>query len=176
MPRSPRSIRKQDLPRRLAAAWDALGQGAPELIDDADVAYFKATRSPRKKPEQRERMQVQRPLVNFLRRHLPSGSKVLFIPNGTARSSRNHIFMLIADGLEQGTPDLEIILPFGTYDVQRVPRGVCRIECKREEGIKPSDNQALRIAEHEALGIPCFVAGSVAEAVDWLRKQGVQIT
>lgn len=171
-----RALRKQDTPKHLHKAWDALAQGAPDLLDDLDISRLRARAEaraeapPRKKPDQAERRSQGRGVV-YLRRHLPMGSLVYAVPN-SARSQA-HRFALMRDGMLPGMPDLGIIVPWPEPFLHRT----FRIEWKREGGGVLSPAQIHIHEQLRALGVPLLSeCRSTQEAVDWLREQGVEIT
>lgn len=111
-----------------------------------------------------ERSEVQRPLVNYLRRHLPAGSVVFAITNHAR--SRQQVFALMRDGMLPGMPDVGVIVP-----------GPCflAIECKRPDGGALSDAQRHVQSELTALGVPVLSeCRSVEQAVEWLISMGVE--
>lgn len=146
-------------------AWRALAEGAPELLEDVDFSKLRHRVRVTKKPDQQERHNVQRPLVTYLRRHLPTGSVVFAITNHAR--SRAQIFSLLRDGMQPGFPDIGIILAG--------PRFLA-IECKRPDGGSLSDSQIHTQALLAAAGVPVLAeCRSVSEAVEWLREQGVEV-
>lgn len=113
-----------------------------------------------------ERSEVQRPLVNYLRRHLPVGSVVFAITNHAR--SRQQVFALMRDGMLPGMPDVGVIVP-----------GPCflAIECKRPDGGALSDAQRHVQSELTALGVPVLSeCRSVEQAVEWLKSMGVEFS
>lgn len=163
----PVRMKKSEMSRALAKAWGAIGEGAPELLSDADFVAMKAP--PRAKPQQKER-KSQAAGVIFLRKHLPRGSLVYAIPN--ASRSREHRFSLLRDGLLPGMPDLGIIVPWPEPFLHRT----FRIEWKRPGGGALSQSQIEVHAQLRALGVPLLSeCRGTDEAVEWLREQGVKI-
>lgn len=167
--KNPRKM--QDVPKRLRNTHQALACGAPEMLTDSDFAYAAAVRdsvrSPRKpaKPE----WHAQRAVVTYLRKHLPAGSIVFAITNHSR--SRMQSFALTAMGMLPGMPDLCVITP-NAYS--SVPLLLC-IEMKAPDG-RVSDVQLHTQQTLRALGVPVLAkCTSTQEAVEWLRKQGVQI-
>lgn len=144
-------------------AWRALAEGAPELLDDVDFSKLRHRVRITKKPDQAERHSVQRPLVTYLRRHLPAGSVVFAITNHAR--SREQVFALLADGMQPGMPDVGVVLAGAR---------LLLIECKRPDGGSLSDAQKHTQGLLEALGVPVLKeCRSKEEAVAWLREQGV---
>lgn len=162
-----RGIRKSDLSKRVAQQWDAIARGEPALLDDFD---FSKKAKPRAKPVQAEKVEVQRPLVVHLRRHLPEGSVVFAIPN--LSRSRQQTFALLRDGMLPGVPDLCIIIP---RDGCITDPSVFFIECKHPDGGTLNDAQREVQRQLEWCSVPVLSeCRSVRQAVDWLQKHGVQ--
>lgn len=172
-----------DIPKRKRALYRALAEGAPELLTDADMAYHAAIRAPRAKPVQSEKVDVQRPLVVYLRRHLPAGSVVFTVPN--ASRSKQQTFALIRDGMLPGMPDVGVIVPEMAYIREKsstlgfrpaYTAGVFFIECKRPDGRgKLSEAQQHVQSMLTALGVPVLAeCTSVQQAIAWLHQQGVE--
>lgn len=162
-----RGVKKSDVSKSLAKAWDKLGQGIP--LDDLDVQRFAHSaakaKAPKKPRQDLERAQVQRPLVVYLRRHLPAGSVVFAITNHAR--SRQQIFALMRDGMLPGVPDVCAVLPGGR---------VLFIECKRPDGGSRNDSQKHVQASLQAIGVAVMQeCRSVEQAVEWLRAEGVAI-
>ena len=121
-------------------------------------------RKPPAKRNDTERSEVQRPLVNYLRRHLPIGSVVFAITNHAR--SRQQVFALMRDGMLPGMPDVGVVVP-----------GPCflAIECKRPNGGALSEGQKHVQSELTALGVPVLSeCRSVEQAVEWLISMGVE--
>lgn len=167
-----RGIKKSDLSKRAAKHHEAIARGAPELLSDTDFAHPYVTRKPTQKPAQTERTEVQRPLVNFLRGHLPRGSVVFAITNHAR--SKTQVFALMRDGMLPGFPDIGIISRVAPQ--HGGGRFVGFIEAKRPGGGVLSEAQKFVQAEIRELGLPVLAeCRSVQEAVDWLREQGVEV-
>lgn len=169
--------RKSHVPKRVAKLWDAIGQGAPELLDDTDFKHPYVTPKPRAKPQQRERKEVQRPLVNYLRKHLPAGSVVFAVTNHAR--SRTQTFALIADGMLSGMTDVVVLVDrrhvVGLQGTSGPPWIGC-IENKDPEGGSLSDNQKFVQSELRAMGAAVLEeCRSVEQAVAWLHQQGVPV-
>lgn len=157
--------RKADVPKRLADAWDKLGQGMP--LDDLELQRLKA--KPRAKPVQHERHAQGRAVI-YLRKHLPRGSLVYAVPNHSR--SRMQTFALMREGLLPGMPDLGIIVPWPEPHYHRT----FRVEWKRENGGRLSESQ-LRVHEQlRQLGVPLLEeCRTIEQCVAWLRAEGVDI-
>jgi hypothetical protein len=170
--------RKEHLTRRQGALWDALAQGSPEMVADA---LAKPTRAASTPARQSERIDVQRPLIVYLRKHLPAGSVVFAVPN-LARS-REHTYTLIRDGMLPGVPDICILtsttaMLCGDDETHSmIPWStpwVGFIECKRPGGGVLSDAQREVQSFIRALKIPVLAeCRSIPEAAQWLHEQGV---
>lgn len=175
----PKGVRNKwlDQEAQIAAAKDT-PTSADEVMTDADFAMARAFRdgagpAPRKPPAQRERDEVQRPLVNYLRKHLPPGSVVFSVPNHAR--SKMQVLALIRDGLKPGFPDLGLLVNMSTAAELRPPL-VCFIENKHPDGGVLSAAQEHTQGELVALGFPVLCdCRSVEQALEWLRKQGVEI-
>lgn len=166
-----RGIRKQTLSKRVAAQWEAIARGEPALLDDLDFSRGKPLK-PRAKPQQREKEEVQRPLVVYLRKHLPAGSVVH--ANAIQPLNQNHRFAMQRDGVQFGMPDLDIYVPL-------IPRGRQfwhgKIECKHPEGGVLSASQHHTQGLLVDMGVPVLAeCQSVAQAIRWLREQGISVT
>jgi hypothetical protein len=171
--------RKSDIPKRTAAIWDAIAQGSPEMMDEALARPIRAPVVARAKT-QPERDLVQRPLVVWLRKHLPDGSVVFAVPN-LARS-RQQLFSLIRDGMLPGVPDICIITTRTRMmcgDDGMIPHTtpwIGFIECKRPDGGTLTDAQIVVQGQLGALRVPVLAeCRSVAEAAAWLKEQGVAL-
>jgi hypothetical protein len=164
-----RPLRRADVSKRAARKWDAIAQGAPDLLDDADFAHPYPSSKARQPLKQTEKTEVQRPLVVYLRRHLPADSVVFAIPN--AARSRAQIFSLMRDGMLPGAPDICVI----TRDADG-KRWLGFIECKHPNGGRLSDVQIEVQARIGALGFPVLSeCRSVEQAVAWMHQQGVPV-
>lgn len=171
-----RPIRKSDVGKRAGKLWDALGQGAPDLLDDTDFKhpYPSANKQIGQKKNQSEKTDVQRPLVTYLRKHLPLGS-VVFATTNHARS-KQQIFALMRDGMLPGVPDICVCVDGARLIVPQSQAFVCFIECKHPDGGRLSDNQIHVQAEIKALRVPVLEeCRSVEQAVAWLHQQGVPV-
>lgn len=160
--------RKADVPKRIAEAWDKLGQGVP--LDDLELQRLRAPQKPRAKPEQKERRSQGRAVI-YLRKHLPHGSLVYAVPNHSR--SRMQTFALLRDGLLPGMPDLGIIVPWEAPFYHRT----FHVEWKREDGGRLSESQ-IRVHEQlRALGVPLLPeCRTVEECVAWLQSEGVDVS
>lgn len=166
-----RARKAMTIPKSERAAWDAIAVGAPHLLPVAHAAQ----KTPRKKPEQKER-KSQGAAVTYLRRHLPRGSLVYAIPN-MARSPA-HRFALIRDGMLPGMTDLCIIVP--DHDAQSFRSFY--VEWKRAFGPRGGNGGALSDAQIEVQRqlrdayVPVLAeCRSIEECAAWLREQGVEI-
>lgn len=179
----PKGVRNKwlDQEAQIAAAKDT-PTSADEVMTDADFAMARAFRdgagpAPRKPPAQRERDEVQRPLVNHLRKHLPAGSIVFAVTNHAR--SKMQIMALIRDGMKVGLPDIGIITAAVGRDDGRLtllPPRLLMIECKHPDGGVLSEAQKHTQSELRGLGVPVLAeCRSVEQALEWLRKQGVEI-
>ena len=135
--------------------WAAIAEGKPELLDDLDMQ-----RAPRRRPVQHE-ANMQAKLVVQLRKHLPPGSIVFAVPNQASGGAR-HGYSAARKGQLAGVPDLFCVVNGQFYG----------IECKSDKG-RLSAAQIDMHERFEAQGVPCCVVRSVAEAIDFLEKQGV---
>lgn len=162
MPRNnAKKIRKQDLSKSVARQWEAIARGDPSMLEDFALPQ---TRPPRAKPEQREKKEVQRPLVKHLRKHLPLGSVVH--AQAIQPLNENHKFAMQNDGVLFGMPDLLIIIPGPRFFL---------IECKSETG-RLNRNQQYVQPLLTALGVAMLSeCRSVEQAVEWLKAEGVAI-
>lgn len=151
--------------KQVQRMWKAIAEGKPELLDDLDMTRGNPRGHPRRKPEQREKKEVQQPLVIFLRKHLPLGSVVH--AQAIQPVSENHRFAMQRDGVQFGMPDLLVIVPGPAFYF---------IEAKHPDGSgRLSSTQQHTQGLLEDMG--CAVlreCTSAAQAVEWLQSKGVK--
>lgn len=159
-----RGPKKNHVGKRLGAKWDALGQGAPDLMTDTDFTHpYPSPPKIKRAPVKREAPR-QRAVVNGLRRRLPEGS-LIWATTNHART-RNQTFFLISQGMVPGMTDLFVLI--------EGPR-LFGIEMK-DEGKRASENQLFVHAQLRALGVPVLSeCCELEQAVEFLRGQGVEV-
>lgn len=175
MSRPFRPVKRSDVSKSAARKWNAIAQGAPELLDDTDFKHPYVTKPARAPLKQAEKVEVQRPLVIYLRRHLPHGSVVFAVPNGAR--SKNQIFSLMRDGMLPGVPDICVCVDGRRLVTPQSQAWVGMIECKAPDGGRLSDAQTHVQGELVAMRVPVLSeCRSVEQAVAWLHQQGVPVS
>lgn len=171
---------------RCGLHWDTNDSDPPVcglsgVMTSADFSFHTATKKLRAKPQQREKREVQQPLVVYLRKHLPEGSIVH--AQAIQPLNENHRFGMQRDGVQFGMPDLLVIVPgdaavrYLREDDDAAQTGFFFIECKHPDGGKLSPSQEHTQSLLIAMG--CEVlreCRSVKEAVEWLKSRGVVFT
>lgn len=159
------------LPKRVQKIYRAIAEGAPEMLTDADFVM----RTPRAKPQLREKKEVQQPLVVYLRKHLPAGSIVH--AQAIQPLNENHRFAMIRDGVQFGMPDLLVIVPGDERNEWPVLPRFFFIECKHPDGGVISGAQEA--TQRMLIDAGCEVLSecrSVQQAISWLTERGVKFT
>lgn len=169
-----RPLRKSSISAAARKYYDALNMREPELLTDE---YFSGP-APRAAPKQREKVEVQRPLVFYLRKHLPAGSIVH--AEAIQPLNENHKFAMQRDGVQFGMPDILVIvrMKVGSLSTGIISSKPCFffIECKSAKGTMSASQhhtQALLIAAGCNVLPMCR---SVEEGVAWLRGLGVEVS